>query len=132
MDILGINILALGGGCSANYYAWRCNSLLRKLYWGLIFGSATTAASTLIIGAHRSPKWRTLRGGVFALLGVSAMVPVFHRIGDLGWSQAVEQIGAQWYLGEALSLLTGVVIFVVSILSKRSNGKILMATDAHA
>ncbi len=132
MDILGINILALGGGSSANYYAWRCNPLLQKIYWGLIFGSSAAAAGTLIIGAHRSPKWRTLRGGVFALLGVFAMVPVFHRIGVLGWGQAVEQIAAQWYLGEALSLLAGVAIFVVSSLSEKFDGKRLRSIDADA
>jgi adiponectin receptor len=70
----------------------------------------------LIIGAHRSPKWRTLRAGVFALLGLSAMLPIFHSIGLLGWDQATLQIGAQWFLAEGLALLAGVLIFVVSFL----------------
>lgn len=57
-----------------------------------IIASAVGTASTLIMGAHRSPKWRTLRGAVFVLLGASAMLPIFHSIGLLGWEQAKLQI----------------------------------------
>ena len=131
MDILDISISALGGGVSATFYAFYCNSKLQRIYWAIVsrqfpqyrsntdreaqtLASAIAAASTLIVGAHRSPKWRTLRGGVFAILGVSAMLPIFHSIGLLGWKQAKVQIGAQWFLAEGLSLLTAVLIFVVS------------------
>jgi adiponectin receptor len=37
MDILGINILALGGGASATYYAFYCNPKLQRIYWGLVW-----------------------------------------------------------------------------------------------
>jgi adiponectin receptor len=36
MDILGINILALGGSASATYYAFYCNSKLQRIYWALV------------------------------------------------------------------------------------------------
>lgn len=36
MDILGINVLALGGGISANYYAFYCQPTIQKTYWGLV------------------------------------------------------------------------------------------------
>lgn len=130
MDIIGINILALGGGLSATYYAFYCNPKLQIMYWAVvrvglsdsyliltqpqILASAIAAGSTLIVGAHRSPKWRTLRGGVFALLGTSAMLPIMHSIGLLGWKQATVEIGAQWFLAEGVSLLVALSIFVVS------------------
>jgi adiponectin receptor len=55
---------------------------------------------------------RTLRGTVFSLLAVSAMLPIFDHLGRFGWDETCHQIGAQWYLAEALSLLLGVVLFV--------------------
>ena len=36
MDILGINVLALGGGASATYYAFYCDSKIQWIYWGLV------------------------------------------------------------------------------------------------
>ena len=36
MDILGINILALGGGVSATYYAFYCSPQIQRIYWGLV------------------------------------------------------------------------------------------------
>ena len=37
MDILGINLLALGGGVSATYYAFYCNPTLQRIYWALVW-----------------------------------------------------------------------------------------------
>lgn len=135
-------LLGSDGHCRHQHFGvgWRriCNLLrlllqfkLQRIYWATVsrrfsrhqsdanrevqtLTSAMAAASTLSVRAHRSPKWRTLRGGVFAILGVSAMLPIFHSIGLLGWKQAKVQIGAQWFLAKGLSLLTAVLIFVVS------------------
>lgn len=50
-----------------------------------------------------------LRGSVFALLALTSMLPSFHGIGKLGWTEACRQTGAQQYLSEAL---VAPVIFV--------------------
>jgi len=112
MDILGICVLALGDGMSATYYAFYCNTIIRRIYWALNLSSAVGAAVTLFDTGGGGSKMRILRGSVFSLLAVSAMLPIFHRVGLLGWDEACHQIGAQWYLAEALSLLLGVVLFV--------------------
>ena len=112
MDIFGICILALGGGSSLNYYALYCNHAARWAYWGLNLGSAVAAAVTLFDTGGGGSKMRTLRGGVFSLLAVSAMLPLFHSAGSLGWKRACVEIGAQWYVAESVSLLIGVCLFV--------------------
>ncbi|TKX27627.1 putative ADIPOR-like receptor 1 [Elsinoe australis] len=112
MDILGICVLALGGGCSATFYAFYCNARVQRIYWGLNAASAAAAAVTLFDTGGGGSKMRTLRGGVFSLLAVAAMLPIFHSIGLLGWDAACEQIGAHWYLAEGLSLVVGVGLFV--------------------
>lgn len=112
MDILGICFLALGGGVSAAYYTWYCETRTRSIYWALNICSAVLTATTLFDTGGGGSKMRTLRGGVFSLLALSAMLPIVHRIGRLGWDGACAQIGAQWYLVEAVSLLLGVALFV--------------------
>lgn len=80
------------------------------------------AAVTLLDTGGGGSKMRTLRSGVFSLLAISAMLPVFQRIGSLGWNEACRQIGAQWYLAEALPLLLGVGLFVGRLPERLSPG----------
>ena len=47
MDILGINLLALGGGVSATYYAFYCNQQLQRMYWGLVLTSPLLAVCSI-------------------------------------------------------------------------------------
>lgn len=122
MDILGICFYALGGGTSATYYTWMCNDKLQRIYWGLAACSAGAAAVTLFDTGGGGTKMRTLRGSVFSLLAVSAMLPIFHRGGILGWDEACTQLGVQWYLAEAVSLLLGVGSFVGRVPERFSPG----------
>ncbi|KAH8805342.1 hemolysin-III related-domain-containing protein [Xylogone sp. PMI_703] len=112
MDIFGICLFALSGGSSLTYYAFYCRPTTQRVYWGLGLGSSIFAAITLFDTGGGGNKMRALRGGVFTLLAVSAMLPLFHSLGLLGWSRACREIGAMWYLGEGLSLLVGVCLFV--------------------
>jgi adiponectin receptor len=111
-DIFGICLLALGGGSSATYYAARCDPIAQRVYWGLNASAALAAAVVLFDSGGGGNKMRTLRGGVFAALATTAMLPIFHGIGKLGWNRACTEIGAQWYLAEGLVLLFGVSMFV--------------------
>lgn len=112
MDILGICFLALGAGTSMTYYAFYCRPFIQRVYWGLNLFSAMGAAITLFDTGGGGNKMRTLRGGVFSLLAISAMLPILQSVIELGWTNASNEIGAGWYLAEALSLLTGVSVFV--------------------
>lgn len=73
-------------------------------------------------GRRHSIRYGRLRGGVFSLLGLFAMLPIFHSAGQMGWSRACVEIGAGWYLAEALTLLTGVGLFVSRIPERLSPG----------
>ncbi|RFU33063.1 hypothetical protein B7463_g3280, partial [Scytalidium lignicola] len=107
MDILGICVLALGGGVSMTYYVFYRRPAIQRVYWGLNFGCAVAAAITLFDTGGGGSKLRTLRGGVFTLLALSAMLPLFHSAGLLGWDRVNSEIGAWWYIAEGLSLLLG-------------------------
>lgn len=122
MDILGICFLALGAGTSMTYYAFYCRPLIQRLYWGLNLFSAIGAAITLFDTGGGGNRMRTLRGGVFSLLAISAMLPILQSVIELGWLRASIEIGAGWYLLEALSLLTGVTVFVCRFPERLSPG----------
>ena len=66
MDILGICVLALGGGMSMTYYAFYCSPAIRRVYWAVNTLSAGAAAFTLFDTGGGGNKMRTLRGGVSA------------------------------------------------------------------
>lgn len=112
MDILGICVLALGGGVSATYYAAFGKVVLQRIYWGLSICSSGAAAYTLFETGGGGSKMRSLRGGVFSLLALSAMLPVVQASYVDGWQEACRQFGAHYFLMEALSLLVGVGAFV--------------------
>ncbi|KAK6540355.1 hypothetical protein TWF694_009156 [Orbilia ellipsospora] len=122
MDIFGVCILALGGGASANYYAMYCNPTAQRIYWGLNVGSVLIAAITLFDTGGGGSKKRTLRGGTFSVLAMSAMLPILQSAGTLGWTEACLKIGVQWYLAEAVLLLIGVSLFVGRIPERISPG----------
>ncbi|KIW27891.1 uncharacterized protein PV07_07589 [Cladophialophora immunda] len=131
LDILGICVLAVGGGASSTYYAFYCNKTVQHVYWALNLCAGVAAAVTLFDTGGGGSKMRTLRGGVFSLLVTSAMLPIFHRVGSLGWTEACRQIGAQWYLAELLSLLLGVGLFVGRIPERLSPGSFDIWCHSH-
>jgi adiponectin receptor len=80
LDSFGICLLALGGGASANCYATRCNHTAQRVYWGLLGGSALTAAGMLFNTGGGGSKMRILRGVFFSALAITAMLPIFHAL----------------------------------------------------
>lgn len=122
LDIFGIALLALGGGMSATYYAFFCSPTTQRIYWSLNACAALAAAIVLFDTGGGGSTMRTLRGGVFVGLALTAMLPIFHGIGKLGWAQACKQLGAQWYLTEGLVLLFGVTLFVGRLPERLSPG----------
>lgn len=69
MDILGICVLAFGGGVSAAYYAAAAHPILQRLYWILICCSSAAIAYTLVETGGGGSKMRSLRAGVFQSAG---------------------------------------------------------------
>lgn len=122
MDILGICLLAFGGGTSVTYYAFYGNTFAQRFYWALNIISSAAAAWTLFETGGGGSKMRSLRGGVFSLLTISALLPIFYSSYRLGWRQACLKIGVQWLLAEGLALLIGVGTFVGRVPERFSPG----------
>jgi predicted membrane channel-forming protein YqfA (hemolysin III family) len=117
-DILGICLLALGGGSSATY----CDPTAQDVCWGLNSSAILPAAVVLFDTGGGGSRMRALRGGTFGALALTAMLPIFNGIGKLGWNRACTEIGAQWYLAEGLVLLFGFSMFVGRLPERLSPG----------
>lgn len=122
MDILGICVLAVGGEMSMTFYALYCNPVMQGIFWTVNGFTASAAAVTIFDSGGGGSKMRSLRGGVFSLLAISAMLPAFYSVGLTGWTRACNEIGVHWYLAEALSLLLGVGLFVGRLPERLSPG----------
>ncbi|KFY07246.1 hypothetical protein V492_07317 [Pseudogymnoascus sp. VKM F-4246] len=131
MDILGICVLALGAGSSMTFYAFYCRPVVQRVYWGLNLFSALAAAVVLFDSGGGGSKMRTLRGGVFTLLALSALLPFFHTASLMGWSRARDEIGAVWYLAEGMSLLLGVGLFVSRVPERLKPGSFDILGHSH-
>lgn len=113
------------------YYAFYCQPAMQRLYWGLSLCTALGAAHTLFDTGGGGSKMRTLRGGTFTFLGISAMLPIFHSVSQLGWDRARAEIGAGWCLAGGLSLLVGVGIFVSRVPERLSPGSFDIFGHSH-
>ena len=122
MDILGICMLALGGGVSATYYAAFGQIALQRGFWALSLCSSAAAAYTLFETGVGGSKMRALRGGVFSLLALSAMLPIFQGVFVSGWEEACHRFGARWFLAEGIALSLGVGTFVSRMPERLSPG----------
>jgi adiponectin receptor len=122
LDLLGICLLAVGAGSSANYYALRCDKTAQHVYWCLNGSAAVAVAIMLFDTGGGGSRMRMLRGSVFSVLALTTMLPILHGIGQLGWRRASVEIGAQWYLAEGMVLLFGVSCFVGRLPERISPG----------
>ncbi|OBT39968.1 hypothetical protein VE00_09995 [Pseudogymnoascus sp. WSF 3629] len=103
MDIFGICVLALGAGSSMTLYAFYCRPVIQRVYWGLNLFSALAAAVVLFDTGGGGSRMKTLRGGVFTMFALSALLPFFHSAGPMGRGRARSEIGAVWAIRTSYS-----------------------------
>lgn len=63
----------------------------------------------------RSPTYGVMRSVMFALLGLSALVPALHGILLNGWKLQNQRMGITYFLGLALLNGTGTVIYAARV-----------------
>ncbi|KAF2127846.1 HlyIII-domain-containing protein [Dothidotthia symphoricarpi CBS 119687] len=119
-DVYGICLLSLGGGAAATYYGFACDPTMQMSYWAL-HASAAVAAAVIVFDTSDDESTIS-REGVFGYLGLVALLPVLHSIGKLGWDRACIELGAHWYLSEALVMCLGASLFASKLPERLSPG----------
>jgi len=118
LDYLGIVALIWGSFVPVLYYGFIEEPELRRTYWTMI---TTLAAATSLAAIHpllRTPALRPLRALMFALMGLSAIVPVAHAIRLYGLAPMRQRIGLDWVLLQGVLYLLGATIYAARVPEK--------------
>ena len=80
IDYSGIIALMIGGFMTVVYFLFLCRPVLQLVYISANSICGITALYFMINPKFNTPKYRSLRGIIFIILGLSAVVPVFHMV----------------------------------------------------
>lgn len=114
MDFVGIVVLTVGDIVSGVYMGFWCETLYRKIYWGMIASLGTVTIFILVTPWFQGQRWRVFRTMTFVATGLTAIAPLAHGICYFGWKAMVRQSGLPYYLAEGACLVLGAVIYAVS------------------
>ncbi|KAJ5051834.1 uncharacterized protein L3040_001605 [Drepanopeziza brunnea f. sp. 'multigermtubi'] len=112
LDYLGIVILMWGSTIPSVYYGFWCNPELQKLYWGVVTLLASLCTVATFSSRFNSPGLRPWRAGMYACLGLWALVFVVHGLVLHGWEAQRRRMGLEW-MGVMTALnLVGAAVYV--------------------
>ena len=121
----------------SNYFGFYCSPWLLYSYNTIVItptlptlcislANSTTQATASALGCaistmkpqFRNPTYRVMRSAMFALLGLSAFVPVVHGIMLNGWEVQNRRMAITYFLGLGLLNGTGTVIYAARLPEK--------------
>lgn len=136
VDHLGIVLVMWSSMVPSNYFGFYCSPRLLYLYNTIVIApfpltlhvsansmaqataSALGCAILTMKPKFRSPTYRVMRSTMFALLGLSAFVPVVHGIIINGWKIQNQRMAITYFLGLGLLNGTGTAIYAARIPEK--------------
>jgi adiponectin receptor len=86
----------------------------------------TLAACTSIVSLHgkfRTPALRPFRALMFVLMGLSAVVPMFHGVKVCGLKHMREAASLEWVVAQGALYIIGAAIYAARVPEKWSPGK---------
>jgi len=132
LDYLGIVLLTWGSFIPSVHYGFGPNQEWIKMYWSMVsrcriacsLDCMLTSCQITTIGAgcgivstssaFATPAWRPFRAGMFACMGLSAVIPVIHGLSLYGVERMESLMGLRWAVLEGLLYLTGAGLYAVS------------------
>ena len=118
LDHLGIVLVMWSSMVPSNYFGFYCSPQLLYFYNTIATASALGCAIFTMKPHFRSPTYRVMRSVMFALLGLSAFVPVIHGILLNGWEVQNQRMAITYFLGLGLLNATGTVIYAARVPEK--------------
>ena len=131
LDYIGISISILGSYGPFIYFAFYCQSTLQWIYYIVlnILGALTILFSSL--DKFQQPKFRAYRGGTFALLVVSALAPIIHRIVLNPKNQEDFSIEMEYYILSIFLYALGLFFYATRIPEKIWKGRFNYIFSSH-
>ena len=111
LDYSGITMLIVGSFIPWIYYGFYCRTLPMVIYTTMIVSLGICALIVSLWDKFAVPKYRILRAGVFAAMGLSSVIPAFHLLGVEGIHWMFENASFHWLLLMGALYLTGAGIY---------------------
>ncbi|CAL3963564.1 hypothetical protein PZA11_001146 [Diplocarpon coronariae] len=111
LDYVGIVFMITGSFIPSIFYGFYCHPHLQEFYWTMICSLGLGCATVSIFERFRTPAWRPYRAGMFVLMGLSAVFPVFHGLELHGFKDMQNRIGLTWLLCQGSFYVLGAVLY---------------------
>ena len=131
IDYIGIAITILGTYGPFIYFAFYCQENIQWVYYILvnILGLITIVISSL--DEFQKSNYRIYRGGIFALLVVSAICPIIHRIVLNPQNQEDFTIEMEYYILSIFFYALGLFFYASQIPEKYWKGRFNIILSSH-
>lgn len=123
LDYCGISILIAGSNTPPLYYSFFCEEMQgwRNVYMFLQYFFCFCCFVLLLMPRYNKPEYRTLRGVLFIICGLSSVLPLFH-IEFLTHKRYINDFETlPWGLGGALYIF-GAILYVLKFPERLNPG----------
>jgi len=133
LDYLGIVLLMWTASLPTIYYGFICNSRLRDFYWVFVrvqktnfwvrdsnhrcqISAVAVACITVTLNSRfSSPSYRTYRAALYASLGLTALVFVFHGIMIYGLAIQRQRMSLDWMIWMGTFNAIGAIFYAAGV-----------------
>uniref|UniRef100_A0A0R3X6F9 Adiponectin receptor 2 n=1 Tax=Hydatigena taeniaeformis TaxID=6205 RepID=A0A0R3X6F9_HYDTA len=115
LDYMGIALLIIGSFVPWIHYSFYCHVPSKIVY---LSGIIILGVICMVISSQDrfcTPKYRSVRAGLFLSLGLSAVVPFVHYVFLEGFWNTINSSGVGWLALMALLYITGALIYAFRI-----------------
>jgi adiponectin receptor len=131
LDYAGILLLIATSLIGIIHYSFIDSPKLKNTFISI---TSLVGLISLIITWHpefRTPKWRPIRTSLFILFAFSGLIPIFYGFFNYGWYESINRSGLNFISLEALSYLTGALLYAFRIPERFSPGTFDMIGNSH-
>ncbi|KAF1987280.1 HlyIII-domain-containing protein [Aulographum hederae CBS 113979] len=131
LDYLGIVALIWGSFVASIRFGFREDEVLMRRYWGMITALAICTGTFTITPRFRHPTYRPIRATMFVLLGLSAVVPVFHGMSLYGVEKLDQLMALKWVVLQGAFYILGAGLYAARVPERFSPGRFDIWGSSH-
>ncbi|KAF6200801.1 hypothetical protein GE061_005247, partial [Apolygus lucorum] len=115
LDYCGIAILIMGSFVPWLYYGFYCQVRPMIIYLTIVIVLGICAVVVSLWDKFSESRFRPLRAGVFAVFGLSGVIPAIHYVIEEGWVNAISYASLGWLILMGSLYLTGALFYAFRI-----------------
>ncbi|RZF44235.1 hypothetical protein LSTR_LSTR003875 [Laodelphax striatellus] len=123
LDYCGIALLITGSFVPWLYYGFYCHFQSKVIYLSAVITLGISAMVVSLWDRFAEPSLRPLRAGVFAVFGLSGVVPAVHYALTEGWLNAVTQASLGWLVLMGCLYIIGAIFYALRVPERFFPGK---------